>query len=1026
MAADQRKRRLSSNTAAFGYGFQEQYNKAKKRDLRSPKYDFNCNTHVSLKWDDNGKKVVAKEDQIGISWRHLAPFNPSAPCSNAKLADVVTVPKDVFELNDLADVLSYEVWQSVLTEKERNFLVQFLPPGPGADGVVQALFTGDNFCFGNPFLKWGSSLCSGDLHPDTILQHEKSFKTNKKAYYSEIQQYHDNMIRNLQNLKQRCASSKDPEAEIQQIMSRSRRHEKIILSDANGHKCHKPGENVAAMSESLSSMADEKLYYSDNQKLSVIRDAEIQKRIRNQDLKDKHEKSMVPPNGSKVSSKPKKAEKMQKPNITPNDGAKYMSYVKISKKQHELVKSMKQSGSSIQSKALTRLLGGLDSSNVKPYEMFVEEEQKRIHQYWLNLGNKDLPTALQNWRKKQLEKQQIMDSLCQEIREKMGVQSKDDNLVNPYDEDPTHDEDGEAFHETSDDHQDDDSAASKDSMSDNDKEDPDPCSLKNDSPLQNLPLNVNEKFNPSSSMDTEPLQNRPVNVNEDFDPSSTVETKSLRNISLNIDGQFHRSASMEAKLLQNPPLNGKDQFDQSASVENQPLQHPPLNIKEELDPSASIGNQSLQHPPLNVNDPSCMENPNKIFDPSSNSIENKSSLGNRSLNENEDFTPMDLNAEDNPVTSETSGRCSIPNQRIALTSVASHTMSHRGTHNSATASNAAGVMSLSGSSLKNMWSSIGFPESYHAHPTTLHAGSGGLRLRHPQVVPEQPTHLIDLESDIPEEDTTKDLLNRHTSHMPFFNPYPNRDRNELLHSLIKRDNFHQEPVKQPSSEFHPTNVIMGSAFPSHFREPLQPPFGLDHHRHKAQSELYMHQNIQDRIYSDNNRYSVQGPQNFPTLNARDWSNSRISNPSLPPQLGSGEMLNQSWYGNESRAHGGWSTTTSDATVFPAPNLGSGSSNDQSLYSVLSQCNLRPRVPYSTVGSTEQMISPTNYGQEIAVGIPMTSSGLAQTGSPFDYLSGGEASSTTLKNPNMGWMGLGHQPSSLHDPSGKPFLKSWNQ
>lgn len=43
---------------------------------------------------------------------------------------------------------------------------------------------------------------------------------------------------------------------------------------------------------------------------------------------------------------------------------------------------MKQSGSSIQSKALTRLLGGLDSSNVKPYEMFVEEEQKRIHQYW--------------------------------------------------------------------------------------------------------------------------------------------------------------------------------------------------------------------------------------------------------------------------------------------------------------------------------------------------------------------------------------------------------------------------------------------------------------------------------------------------------------------------------------------------------------------------------------------------------------------------------------------------------------------
>lgn len=52
--------------------------------------------------------------------------------------------------------------------------------------------------------------------------------------------------------------------------------------------------------------------------------------MRNQDLmKDKHEKLMVAPNGLKVLSKCKKAEKLQKPNMTPNDGAKYMSYVKV-------------------------------------------------------------------------------------------------------------------------------------------------------------------------------------------------------------------------------------------------------------------------------------------------------------------------------------------------------------------------------------------------------------------------------------------------------------------------------------------------------------------------------------------------------------------------------------------------------------------------------------------------------------------------------------------------------------------------
>lgn len=109
MAADQRKRRLSSTSTSFGYGFQEHNNKAKKRDLKSSKYDFDFNTHVSLKWDDNGKRVVAKEDQIGISWRHLTPFIPCAPCGNTKLADVFSVPRDVFDLKDLSQVLSYEV-----------------------------------------------------------------------------------------------------------------------------------------------------------------------------------------------------------------------------------------------------------------------------------------------------------------------------------------------------------------------------------------------------------------------------------------------------------------------------------------------------------------------------------------------------------------------------------------------------------------------------------------------------------------------------------------------------------------------------------------------------------------------------------------------------------------------------------------------------------------------------------------------------------------------------------------------------
>lgn len=64
----------------------------------------------------------------------------------------------------------------------------------------------------------------------------------------------------------------------------------------------------------------------------------------------------------------------------------YLSFwiFQISRKQHELVKSMKQSGKSIQSRSMNRVLGNFKSLHVQPYEVFVEEEQKKkLHEHWL-------------------------------------------------------------------------------------------------------------------------------------------------------------------------------------------------------------------------------------------------------------------------------------------------------------------------------------------------------------------------------------------------------------------------------------------------------------------------------------------------------------------------------------------------------------------------------------------------------------------------------------------------------------------
>lgn len=41
-----------------------------------------------------------------------------------------------------------------LSENERNFLMQFLPRAFEPHQLVQELLSGDNFHFGNPFLKW--------------------------------------------------------------------------------------------------------------------------------------------------------------------------------------------------------------------------------------------------------------------------------------------------------------------------------------------------------------------------------------------------------------------------------------------------------------------------------------------------------------------------------------------------------------------------------------------------------------------------------------------------------------------------------------------------------------------------------------------------------------------------------------------------------------------------------------------------------------------------------------------------------
>ncbi|GAB4847374.1 hypothetical protein Ancab_026432 [Ancistrocladus abbreviatus] len=873
MAADQRKRRLNGAT---GFGSWQQH-KAKKKNSRSLQYNVNLNPHVSLKWDENERRVIPRGEQIGISWRQLTSF-ASIPHDKTILADVLAIPKDVFQLDDLTEILSYDVWESLLTEQERNYLMQFLPGGIEAEQVVQSLLEGENFHFGNPFLQcvsfvmllllilwaWGLSHYWELLFvlviftPMWFVIMNGPLRATKKAYCSELQKYHDNMIETLQRLKERCARSKDPESEF--LMMRSRRHpEADISSYANELKSLYPEENVAAASEAGLRVADEKAYGSDNFNLSLVKGGELQKRSGGKDGKGKVEKPEVSSDEPKSVSRSKKGEKLQKANINYGDGAKYMSYVKISKKQHELVKSMKQSGNSIQSRTLNRVLGNLDNFHVKPYEMFEKEEQNRILEYWSNLANKDLPSAFANWKKIQSERSQITRSLLQEMEEKLKILVEDEVNEN------------------------------------------------SDSISQNQPDDRRAGHHSNSDSDVE------------SDPSS---------------------------------------------VEDHLSEIPSLNVRPE-------------------------------------------------------FNPMDLNAEVNLVASETLEYHMTSGSGEAPQSVSQYPENDGSI-------NPVKTEEMPCSSAMDAWPSATMADSYchRSSANVEYASSNELSLRHPQVVEEHSAPSIDLESNMPIEDPGKDLLHQQPADMSFFSTYQDRERNELLHSVIKPEDYHQEH-QRTRLDFHPTRTMVmepNQFLPGPFREQLQPSFALEH-KQKGQSDLYMHQSIRENFFSDNSRYTIPGQEQFSPINMQDWTNGRM--PATTPHLSSGELLNHNWFSSETRAPGGWSG--SDCGVFSNQSLGNGGSVDQSLYSVLSQCtNLHPHSSYDAMGSTDKFIPPVNYGENMGGGIPQANNLLPQTATPLEYVSGHDAASAALKTSTVGWMNLPHQTPGLHDPTEKPFLRSWNQ
>ncbi|KAF8118097.1 hypothetical protein N665_0006s0097 [Sinapis alba] len=412
MAADQRRKRMSSANV-IGFSSREHYRAKRKKLGSSPDGALRLRDHISLEWDGNRSKVVSKREQVGLSLRHLREFVDFVPHRRSLLAQVCHVPRETFHLENLKGVLSSEVWRGCLSDGERNYLQQFLPEGIDVEQVVQQLLDGDNFHFGNPFLDWGTSVCSGKAHPDEIVSQEECLNAAKRIYYADLEKYHNDIIDSLQMLKEKWESCKDPEKEAVKMWGRSSKGNENV----NG-SCH----DLTAASESSSRDADDKPCNSD-------RSGEVQRRPKSSAVeKEKSQSPLIAPeNVVNVGVKARKTDKLPKHSIQQTDGAKYMSYLKISKKQHQIVTSMKQSGKSIQLRALNRILGNINNLDVQPYGLFVEEEQKKLNAHWLQLV-RDLPSAYTIWKKLQSQKRDIVNSVGRELKDKLNPWIEDKQL----------------------------------------------------------------------------------------------------------------------------------------------------------------------------------------------------------------------------------------------------------------------------------------------------------------------------------------------------------------------------------------------------------------------------------------------------------------------------------------------------------------------------------------------------------------------------------------------------------------------
>ncbi|NWR44966.1 NFRKB protein, partial [Regulus satrapa] len=115
----------------------------------------------------------------------------------------VSLPEDLLEDPEIFfEVVSLSTWQEVLTDEQQDHLKKFLPRFPEnnqehQNKLIPALFSGENFRFGNPLHIAQKLFRDGHFNPEVVKYRQLCYKSQYKRYLSAQQQYFYRLLKQI-------------------------------------------------------------------------------------------------------------------------------------------------------------------------------------------------------------------------------------------------------------------------------------------------------------------------------------------------------------------------------------------------------------------------------------------------------------------------------------------------------------------------------------------------------------------------------------------------------------------------------------------------------------------------------------------------------------------------------------------------------------------------------------------------------------------------------------------------------------